>query len=70
MAKWARCSERQVQRNVRLLESWGVLTLIEKSHAPGWSPTYVLDTQILVRTVAIMGGNPSPFLVSFLTLSK
>lgn len=64
MARMGKCSERQAQRNIRVLEAWGVVFAV--SHAKGgrWAPRYCADIDQLKRTLIALGCNPSRQLIN------
>jgi hypothetical protein len=64
MARMAKCSERQAQRNLRVLEAWGVLYAVEYPKGGRWAPRYVADLDALKRTLIALGCNPSRQLVA------
>ena len=59
MSRMAKCSERQAQRNLRVLESWGVMLVAASSKGGRWAPRYWLDVMQLKRTLISLGCNPS-----------
>ena len=59
IAKMAKCSERQAQRNMRVLEAWGVFYVVAYGKGGRWAPRYWTDLDAAKQTLIALGCNPS-----------
>lgn len=63
MASWGGCSERQAQRNMRMLEAWGFVSVAGNEGGGRHARRYTLDTEVLCRVMIDLGLNPHPTLL-------
>ena len=59
IAKMGKCSERQAQRNMRVLEAWGVFYVAAYGKGGRWAPRYWTDLDAVKRTLISLGCKPS-----------
>jgi hypothetical protein len=64
MAKWGKVGQRQARRNVRILETWGLITPVAYKEGGFHRPRYYVDPEKIVRVAVMMGANPHPDLVA------
>lgn len=60
MAHMGRCCERQVKRNLRQLEAWGVMIPVADLKGGHRATRYRLDLEALKPALVFLGTNPSP----------
>lgn len=59
IAKMGDCRERMAQRNLRILENWGVLHVAPKPDGGGFATRYVLDLNAVARVLITLQCNIS-----------
>jgi hypothetical protein len=66
-SKWGKCSIRQTQRNLRVIEQAGIVTAISDRKGGRWATRYIVDFKCLAHWLIGVGANPSESLVSRLS---
>ncbi len=64
LAKWGSCSERQARRNVRVLENWGLMTIMSDGKGGRKSTRYLVEPEQIIRVAMTMRANPHPELIA------
>lgn len=59
MARLGKCSARQAQRNLRVLEAWGVMRVVAYPKGGRWATRYWMDIRQLRQNLIALGCNPS-----------
>jgi hypothetical protein len=70
IAKMGKCSERQAQRNMRVLEAWGVFCITAYGKGGRWAPRYWTDLDAMKRALISLGCNPSIDIVEKMELIR
>ena len=70
IAKMGKCSERQAQRNMRVLESWGVFSVAAYGKGGRWAPRYRVEIDGLRQSLLALGCNPSSEIIEKMELVR
>ena len=64
IAKWGSCSERQARRNVRVLEDWGLMTVVSHGKGGRKSTRYRVEPEQIIRVAMSRHANPHTELIA------
>lgn len=63
VAKWGKCSARQAQRNLRVMEQAGIIIAVSDIKGGRWATRYMVDFKNLAHWLVGVGANPSEGLI-------